>query len=205
MGKFIFHISILISILFNAQLNFAQEFTVVEHPEGTEIIGGIEVTVTAVGCTSYYETTLCEGHLPYFIGYDDQGNSTTGSFVFNFEPAISMAKFTIGRISFSSNNHEIIEVWVNGEHYKIQKEGEPNSCHGSAFINKDGNLDVKKDVDLGGFANIEIEGPIKTLEIKNVVLSGTPNGSLFSLYISADAISAAEVLKLRKKKEAGLE
>src|SRR5690606_20687448 len=68
-------------------------------------------------------------------------------------------------------------------HYTVTEAGKENGCDDLAITTKTGNIGVKENTSVGGWLGTVINGPIKTLEIKDTVLNGQPAGALFSLFI----------------------
>jgi hypothetical protein len=159
----------------------AQCTQLVTHLSGTQQIGCTTVTVTSAGETNAVD--FC-GIGPYFIG-----DNPSGSFTFTFSPPVSGV--TIG-LSVVNNLPDLpaveeIEFEVNGTFYPITVPGTTHSCAtNTCIILPSGRVGAPPTINGPFFAGWEDQPIIETinsLKITNVVTSGFPVGSLFSLRI----------------------
>ena len=173
----------LIFTLITSSLSYAQCKYQVKHTYGTVEIKETTITVESTGYVGELPD-YCKETTPYFIGHSlEMDQSQDGSYIFTFDPPISMARLNFSGISNVTGATEEVSIYVNGVHYQVEKIGEPNGCDELAFIAPDGNIGVPLYTSVGGWLGTIIEGPISTLEIKDTVLQGTPAGALFSLFI----------------------
>lgn len=166
-------ISMLIVLAFSFNQSSAQCFTQVFHTSGTELITETNVTVIKeFGATT--ETDYCpEVTQPYFID--------AGLYRFKFSPSCDSIKLNFSGITDILGNTEEVILRVNGSHYAILKEGDPNGCDDFAVLTNDGNIKACNGCNLSGWSNTIIPGPIDSIEVIDVRLSGMPNGAVFSL------------------------
>jgi Secretion system C-terminal sorting domain len=151
------------------------------HISGTQLVAGVNVTVTSVGNTCSW-TTYCFGITdPYMIGYAPGPGSGPGALTFTFSPAVDGLRFNFSGASGSGASTEEIRLAINGAHYPMSSAGAPNACDAMAILTGAGDLQGVGGV--SGWANTNISGfPITTLTVEDFVLGGTPNGALFSLW-----------------------
>lgn len=165
----------------------------VTHTSGTLDIAGTDVTVTASGCfdilTSYCPTVTS----PYIIGFNSWNSSyCDGEYTFQFSPPVNMLRLNFSGVTNSQNHIEVMTLYVNGSHYPIPSAGSPNACDAMAELDSEGNVAACDGCIEAGWAGTIINGPISVITVKNSVFSGSPGGSLFSLYISDVTASLPE-------------
>ena len=164
-------------------LSHAQCKDQVLHDSGAVMVGVTMVTVESVGPVDLLPT-YCKETTPYHIGYKfKDAQSGTGSYIFTFDPPISMARLNFSGISNVVGSAEEVSIWVNGLHFKVTEAGKENGCDEPGIITKRGNVGVKENTPVGGWLGTVVTGPISTLELKDTVLNGQPAGALFSLFI----------------------
>lgn len=156
------------------------------HTSGSAVVAGVNVTVTSVGNTCAWNT-YCPGVTqPYFIGYAPGPGSGPGSFTFTFSPAINGIRLNFSGASSSAPSIEEVRLHINGAHYAMTAPGVANGCDPMALLTVAGDLTGCTGCGVSGWANTNISGfPISTLTVEDFVVGGTPNGSLFSLWICA--------------------
>lgn len=196
MKRFVHRILLLLGCCFWMQPidAIAQCTNKVSHISGSAVVGGSNVTVTSVGNTCGW-TSYCFGITdPYFIGYAPGPGSGSGAFTFTFSPAINGITLNFSGASSSAPSIEQIRLAINGAHYPMASVGVPNGCDPMAILTAAGDLEGCPGCGVSGWSGTTISGfPITTLTVEDYVLGGSPNGSLFSLWI-CPAILPAEWL-----------
>lgn len=163
-------------------LNLIAQKNQLTHLSGTEKVNGVQVTVRSKGSVSQ-NTSYCESSQPYHIG-SDQPIIGNGSYIFEFEPAVTEVILNFSAISSSdATYHEEVIIRKNGKHYKVPYAGKDNGCDKLAIINKRGNIAPCQNCNGAGFNGLVIPGPIKKIELKDSVIFGSPAGTLFSIFI----------------------
>lgn len=174
----------LLSLLFASALAFtelpAQCVNQVTHTSDTAIVANSSVSVTSTGCVSV-NSVYCASTVPYFIGYN--GSSCTGSYTFNFSPAVSGVTLNFSGLSNDPTNNEIVVLMVNNAHYAIPSPGTANACDPLAVLTPNGDVGACNNCGVSGWNGTTIPGPITTLTVIDSVLMGAPAGSIFSLFI----------------------
>ena len=168
----------------------------VSNLSGTSIVNNIEVSVTGSGI--FDSDTGCESASPYYIGGTMAGLNGSGSYTFNFFPAINYASLNFAGISSSQfwGADEEVQLTVNGLHYAIQTPGNTNTCgEPLSVLTAEGNIGGCSECSISGWQTTVINGPIYTLTVRNETLSGFPYGSVFSLYICDDALTNVEFIE----------
>jgi hypothetical protein len=182
------HIMFKARILFYVLLLFGQNLSAqtlhrVTHTFGVQNVNGIRVEVTKIGTTSSYNSC---GVGPYWVG----GVSTDGHYLFAFSPAIPELQLDFHMINgIYTSGIEEVQIFVNGLHYHVQNQGDSLSCSFIAEITPEGNITGSIPTRQYGWLDTRISGNIDSLRIYNKVISGAPYGSLFSLYISNEAVN----------------
>ncbi len=160
----------------------------VTHTSGTQTINCINTTVTSSG-TMDVNSVYCVATQPYFIGYSyGSGTSGNGSYTFTFSPAVSALTLNFSGTSNTAPHEEEIKLYVNGIHYQIPSVGTPNGCDPMALLTPGGNLGGCVGCGVSGWNGTTIVGPITSLTVLDTVISGVPNGSIFSLFICGGGI-----------------
>ena len=152
----------------------------VSHLSGAATVNGTVITVTPYGTTSS-NSDYCASTLPYFIGYSS--TSGDGSFTFYFSPPVSALSLNFSGISNDAGGAEEVLVYVNGLHYAIPAVGSPNGCDPLAVLSPGGNITGCTGCGVSGWQGTLINGPIALLTVRDSVIHGLPNGSIFSLFI----------------------
>ncbi len=182
----------LIYVLLLLPLHYFGQFgpcnTAVTHTQGIEYLSGTRVQVTHSGYAVAH-TEFCGDSYPYGIGVAQTGNN--GSFTFSFTPALSL--LSLNFIGLSNINAHIEETWLykNGQHYAIPQVGLQN-CGQFANLTPTGDIIACQQCSNAGWDNVILNGPISSLTVLDTVLSGNPNGILFSLYICSNPVSIKE-------------
>lgn len=161
----------------------------VTHLQGSQVIDGINVTVTSTGIADEF-WTYCAETFPYWVGADDNGfcgsgNTGTGSYTFQFDPPIAGAVLNVSGISLIGIHAEQMRLFVNGSHYAIAAPGSVQSCDPLADLTPDGDIAGCANCGVSGWGGTPVYGPITTLTVQDTVLSGSPGGAIFSLFICA--------------------
>ncbi len=155
---------------------------------GTTSVNGSLVTVTSAGIVDT-NSQYCTATFPYFVGYDISSNMDgNGSYSFNFSPPISAATLNFSGLSNEFDDIEEIKLFVNGAHYQIPIAGTPNGCDSLAVLTPLGDIAACLGCPASGWNGTTIIGPIYSLTIQDTVISGSPSGAIFSLFI-CDIIS----------------
>lgn len=161
----------------------------VSHLSGTATVSGTLVTVIPAGTTTA-NTVYCASTLPYFIGYS--GTSGDGSFTFYFSPPVSAISLNFSGISNDAGGTEEVALYVNGLHYAIPSPGAASSCDAMAVLSPAGNIRGCTGCSVSGWKETVISGPIALLTVKDSVITGLPNGSIFSLFICTGEVGLEE-------------
>lgn len=155
----------------------------VTHISGSQIIGGINVTVGSID-TVDVNTVYCTETTPYIVGYDNDDGSGTGSYTFTFAPAIEGASLNASGISEALATHlEHMRLFINGAHYAVPAPGVALSCDAFGVVTPDGDLGPCSNCSVSGMGQILLPGPISSLTVQDTVLLGEPGGAIFSLFI----------------------
>jgi len=158
------------------------------HTTGTVVVSGTSVSVSSAGQV-LTNTSYCPSTSPYYIGYDGSFQNANGSYTFNFTPAIDSLTLNfsgINKISVGQPVEEQVILTVNGLHYPITAKGTSNGCDSMAIITPQGNITGCECGTWGtaGWNETTIIGPITSITVLDSVVSGDPNGSIFSIFIS---------------------
>jgi hypothetical protein len=137
-------------------------------------------------------SVYCAFTLPYFIGYSS--TSGDGSFTFYFLPPVSALSLNFSGISNDVGGTEEVVLYVNGLHYPIPSAGTPNGCDPMAVLSPSGNITGCAGCGVSGWKETVINGPIALLTVKDSVIQGLPNGSIFSLFICTGEVGLEEHL-----------
>lgn len=160
----------------------------VTHTEGTQVINGIDISVTPNGGADTLLTYCPEITTPCLIGYSfEQEESIDGSYLFEFDPPIDSIQLNFSGISPG----EFIEIFINDEFYPIQSPGNPSNCDDLAILTSNGNITGCENCFASGWTDTYITGIISKIEVSNKVLVGDPQGSLFSIFIFNGITSTA--------------
>lgn len=175
---------LIILVLSNSAL--AQCDQKVSHLTGTKTINGVKVTVTNSGVVDS-NVSYCDATSPYFIGWNyGLSNSGTGSYTFTFSPAIREATLNFSGISSTGSDTEEVVIIVNGKVYPIKKVGTDNGCDPLGVLTSEGAIGACQDCSVAGWNGTKVKGKISKLTVRDVVVSGSPAGAIFSLFICAD-------------------
>lgn len=150
---------------------------------GSVVINGINVTVTSSGNVMSL-STYCPATIPYLPGYTPGPGSGTGSFTFNFVPAVDSVRLNFSGLSNSGGSVERVVLKKNGVHYAIPLPGVPNGCDPMAVLTGGGDIEGCVGCGVSGWSGTRIGGPISQIVVLDTVISGTPNGSVFSLFFA---------------------
>ncbi|MBD3636237.1 MAG: T9SS type A sorting domain-containing protein [Crocinitomicaceae bacterium] len=176
--------------------SFAQPNLQVSYTTGTDKVGNVQVKVKSKG-TVNINGSYCSQSQPYHIGGNKVGVGD-GSYIFEFSPAVSSVKLNFSALSDSEGAYsEIVSIKVNGKQYRVKKAGKENSCDDLAVVSPEGYIAPCKGCPGSGWVDMVIEGPIETLEIKDSVVFGSPEGSLFSLFIEDTKSKPVELKSVR--------
>jgi hypothetical protein len=163
----------------------------VSHTSGAATVNGTVVTVTLAGVVTT-NSVYCAFTQPYFIGYSS--TSGDGSFTFYFSPPVNALSLNFSGISNDAGGAEEVLLYVNGLHYSIPSAGTPNGCDPLAVLRPSGNIAGCTGCGVSGWKGTIISGPIALLTVKDSVVDGLPNGSIFSLFICSGEVGWEEHL-----------
>ena len=152
----------------------------VTHINGSKTVNKVAVTVSSSGFVDTFPE-YCKTY-PYVIGRHSLANGS-GYYTFDFMPAINSVTLNFSGISLSNKHKEEIVIYVNDNHYRIPSAGGSTDCEPMAVLNSKGNINGCFDCAGSGWYGTTINGPIYKLSILDSVISGTPNGTVFSLFI----------------------
>jgi hypothetical protein len=162
----------------------------VNHVSGSAIVGTSNVTVTSAGNTANWTTYCPAVTSPFMIGYSTTSGSGPGSYTFAFSPSISGITLNFSGASNTGASIEEIRLSINGAHYPMAAPGAASGCDAMAILTGAGDLRGCLGCGVSGWSGTTISGfPISTLTVEDFVVGGTPNGSLFSLFICDVALS----------------
>ena len=166
----------------------AQCLNQVSHTTGTQIVNGTSVTVTSSGTVDTNTVHCPSATEPYFVGYNwTTGVSGDGSYTFQFSPPVDSLTLNFSGISDQNVHKEIVKLNVNGLHYQIPSAGIPNGCDSLAILTSSGNITGCTNCAASGWKGTTISGPITSLTVVDSVVSGSPSGAIFSLYLCNSA------------------
>lgn len=156
----------------------------VTHLSGSVVINGINVTVSSSGNVTS-NTTYCSETTPYFIGYNPGPGSGTGSYTFNFAPAVDSVRLVVSGLSNTGGNIERIVIRKNGVHYVIPQAGVANACDALAVLTASGDIEGCASCGVSGWRGPGIGGgSISQITVVDTVISGAPNGALFAIFFA---------------------
>ena len=153
----------------------------VTHINGSKTVNKVAVTVSSSGFVDTFPE-YCKT-FPYLIGQNYSSANGYGLYTFNFSPAINSATLNFAGISHSAKYKEEVVIYVNDNHYRIPSAGGPTDCEPMAVLNSKGNINGCFDCAGSGWYGTTISGPIYELTVLDSLISGTPNGTVFSLFI----------------------
>ncbi|HKR04948.1 MAG TPA: T9SS type A sorting domain-containing protein [Bacteroidia bacterium] len=152
----------------------------VTNLSGTSTVNGINVTVTDTGIVS--SLTYCQGTTtPYYVGKN--GVPGNGSYTFSFSPPVTGVTLNFSAISNVSFANEEIYLLVNGLHYAIPTLANMNVCEPMAVLTAAGNIGGCVTCGGSGCSGLDIPGPVSTITVVDSVITGDPNGTVFSIFI----------------------
>ena len=155
----------------------------VTHLLGPQTVNDVVVTVSTDGIVG--STDYCSITGPYWIGSNGgiQGN---GAYTFTFSPPITGAQLDFTAVNNYENGREEISLYINGNHYAIPEAGTLGGCSNQlGVLTPEGNIGGAPNSPAVSFGwnGTVLSGMISTLTVRNTVLAGWPNGSIFSLQI----------------------
>ena len=154
------------------------------HTTGSAMVGGVNVTVTSTGRVDNYSSYCPAVTRPFFIGYNFGTGSGSGSFTFTFSPPVTGMTLNFSGASCTGSDCEEIRLTINGAHYAMSGPGSNNACDPMAVITGAGDLRGCANCGVSGWSGTTISGPaMSSLTVEDFVVSGTPNGALFSLFL----------------------
>lgn len=187
---------LLISALFVFSSNPARSQCTnqVTHMHGTKMINGVNVTVTYTGVVDS-DFVYCPSTVPYFIGYRYAGGQNgDGSYLFTFSPPVSAITVNVSGISnIPGSGIEEVKLKKNGVHYSIPAAGITDGCDPMAVLTSEGNIAGCLNCGVSGWSQTTVSGPLTSIEVKDSVLYGNPEGSIFSLFICDIATNVDEI------------
>lgn len=155
----------------------------VTHFSGNQTINGIDVNVTSLGMVEYNDV-FCLETFPYLVGFNLLNGNGDGSFTFTFSPPVDSLTLNFGGISnIAPAGVEFVSLFINDIHYEIPNVGIINNCGEFAVLTANGDIAGCTNCNGSGWNDTTIGGPISTLTVTNTIITGFPNGSIFSLFI----------------------
>lgn len=185
----------IITLLFSIFVN-AQELpceTQIKHLIGTELIEGIQVTVVPDGTVDSL-SVYCNETLPYLIGSDYVVANQSGAYTFGFIPPVSQINLNFSGIDNNGVDVEYVVIKRNFQDYLITEIGTPNGCDNLAIIDQ-GNITGALDGTTSGWLGTTIEGPIYSITVYDSIVSGRPNGSVFSIFMCKEFTSGLDEIQ----------
>lgn len=154
----------------------------VTHLIGTDVVNGIDVTVSTTGNVDD-NTSYCVNTSPYFVGYNSSTGSGNGMYTFDFFPPVNSLTLNFSGISNAGIGQESIVLAINGIHYPIPAVGDPNGCDALADLTVDGDITGCVSCSVSGWLGTTINGTISSLQVADIAVWGLGNGAIFSLFI----------------------
>lgn len=174
---------VLITCISNSSYTQCTTSNPVTHLSGSVVINGINVTVSSYGNVTN-NSSYCVATSPYFIGYNPGPGSGTGAYIFNFSPAVDSVRLNFSGLSNSSPSIERIVLRKNGVHYAIPVPGVANGCDPMAVLTGGGDVEGCAGCGVSGWSGTRIGGPISQMVVVDSVISGSPNGAIFSIFFA---------------------
>ncbi len=173
---------ILFSVVTSLRTATAQCTNQVTNLSGTSIVNGINVTVTSAGLVDML--MYCQGiATPYWVGQFNN-SSGNGSYTFSFTPPVTGVTLNLSAISnIPGVGVEEVLIKINGFNYAITSLADTTPCEPMAVITPSGNIGGCFNCSGSGSSGINIITPISTLQVNNLLISGVPNGTVFSIFI----------------------
>jgi hypothetical protein len=169
-------------ILFSVTIVNAQSHKRLFHLKGTRTINGINVKVDCRGSVDSI-MTCSDVAGPYFIGALHGDENENGRVSFHFSKPVADVVLNFSGVSDIDGQTEEVIFYVNGKHYRLPAPGVKNGCEELALINEKGNMIGCSGCSISGWNGTKIKGPITTLTIIDSVITGLPNGTIFSISI----------------------
>lgn len=151
------------------------------HTSGMITINGIQVTVISFGDCDTISTYCSASTLPYLIGANYTLPNHNGGYLFQFFPTIDSLTLNFSGINDNGIHKEIVMLYVNGNHYSIPSAGLQNGCDSLAVLTNSGDITGATNGSTSGWNGTIITGPISEIVVMDSVVSGTPNGAVFSI------------------------
>ncbi|MBK6540711.1 MAG: T9SS type A sorting domain-containing protein [Flavobacteriales bacterium] len=165
------------------------------HVQGSQVVAGVDVTVTSTGYVDT-NTVFCSETFPFIVGAVGGVTplSGPGAYTFQFDPPIDSAMINVGGLGNEGvGDAEEIRLFVNGSHYSISSVGQPHACEDMAMLTANGDITGCMPCIVSGWNGTTIHGPITTLMVEDVPLSGAfYGGATFSLFICASGDAAVD-------------
>ncbi len=155
----------------------AQNQNRILHLKGTQIINGISVTVSSKGNVDSLH--YCgEDTGPYYLGYNYKNKGAkNGSYTFSFSEPADEVIINLSAMSHSNTYGEEARIFVNGTHYKVTAIGSNNGCgEAPVYLTPSGDIRPCINCSASGTNGIKIQGPINSITIECIILSGEPMG-----------------------------
>jgi len=150
--------------------------------DGIQIINSDTISISHAGAVDSMFFYCLPITYPYFVGYNSQLGSGSGSFTFNFNPPVDSVTLNFSGMDGDSTSMEEIHLFVNGIHYAIPSAGISNTCDALAILTPAGDIAACNPCYGSGWRGTNIPGVVNSLTVLDTVLRGTPNGALFSIY-----------------------
>jgi len=174
---------VLITCISNSSYAQCTTSNQVTHLSGTVVINAIAVTVSSSGNVTN-NSSYCAATVPYFIGYAPGPGSGTGRYTFDFSPAVDSVRLNFSGLSNSGSNVERIVLRRNGVHYVIPQPGVSNGCDALAVLTAAGDVEGCANCGVSGWKGTRMGGPISQLVVVDTLISGAPNGAIFSIFFA---------------------
>ena len=152
------------------------------HTSGTLSINGVQVTTTSFGDFGIVTNYCPNSTQPYLIGADYSYPNHTGGYTFQFSPSVDSVS-----LNFSGmHNGEMVQIYVNGNHYSVPSIGVYNGCDSLAHLTPTGDIVGQIDGSPSGWNGTIISGPINEITVIDSIIEGTPNGVVFSIFFCSN-------------------
>jgi hypothetical protein len=166
----------------------------VTHTSGTSTVNDIQVTVSSTGLL-FSNSMYCQNFTqPYGIGAGIGAPTGYGSYTFQFSSPVDSLHLNFSGINNNIAYQEVIKLFVNGQHYAIPSAGSLN-CDSMAVLTPNGNITGAIGSYPSGWNETVITGPIHTLTVMDTIITGSPGGILFGLYLCNKSFTAVEQIE----------
>ncbi|NMH27996.1 T9SS type A sorting domain-containing protein [Flavobacterium silvaticum] len=154
----------------------------VTHTAGTLNINSVDVTVTSSGHIWELNTYCANSIRPYVAGYNPTILSGNGSYTFDFDPPVTGVTLDFGGTTNIGEHYEEVVLYVNGIHYTFTDVGSQSICDDLSIITPEGNMAACDECLHSGWYGTHINQEISSLTVEDIFFTGSPQGTVFSLY-----------------------